>query len=707
MLIPLIVRLGNLLKSKVDTSLKDTPPHRIILTMLMLFIAYQQLKAPSIAAAIRARHNRSIKQRALDFGFEFAKRIPVVKRYIDEKLDEQFRSDLLKLTAQRETMNLRTEIPELGMTPLQILRDFGIDPKDCDVDFEALAASGEGRDILLNSEDGKDSGSLYAAYTIEFIKLLKETYGRTILDNNLRGKNDRITAMQAEVIHMCLDMFNSQTKCGLLRMSEDPELSNLQKLTHSQYILTDYAFYYYSHSRKQLEIITQDTGKLRAIKAVFPEQESVDEITKDQVKQITAITRHARQYGYGLITHGGTGSILEAMSAYVLHARARGIEHPEIVVPETAHVAFHKAAALTGARLITVPVDPNTGAVSAETMSHYLSPNTAVMVGSAPSFMNGIADPINDLGQLALRTKIPLHVDACLGGFFSAFQSQSNPAMDFRIPGVSSISADLHKYALCPKGTSVCLFSKHSPVLPVYAALNWVGGHYATPGILDGSTSAARIAEIFTTLCYNGRNGYTKITNDILSLRQRIQERIASLPNSNPSIEEGDIEVYSNPQMSLLGFRSRNLNPHLIAYEMNQRGWKPDWLQNPNGFHMCFTQVHTLVENFEDKFIRALSDSVIAAKQYAPGTPVPKQMQNYGAVGDLPTFLQNLVARLFVIARQSFITLVAPWRSNAPSSSSEKRLQFFPPQNPSPDDPSIIRVRFDPSPATSSSGDSW
>ena len=179
----------------------------------------------------------------------------------------------------------------------------------------------------------------------------------------------------------------------------------------------------------------------------------------------------SKEGGYGILTHGGTSSIIEAMAAYVMHARAKGIKHPEIVIPETAHAAFIKAAELTGATLVVVPVDKKTGAVTASEMRKYLSKNTAVMVGSAPSFMNGVYDPIEELGELAQEFEIPFHVDACLGGFFSAFTDTSDHPCDFRVRGVTSISADTHKFGLCPKGTSVLLFSEDSPALTVYSEL--------------------------------------------------------------------------------------------------------------------------------------------------------------------------------------------------------------------------------------------
>ncbi|CEG58379.1 pyridoxal phosphate-dependent decarboxylase family protein [Legionella fallonii] len=369
--------------------------------------------------------------------------------------------------------------------------------------------------------------------------------------------------------------------------------------------------------------------------------------------------------GYGLITHGGSTSIIEAMAAYVIHARAKGIANPEIVVPETAHAAFKKAADLTGAKLITVPVDPKTGAVTAAEMRKYISRNTAVIVGSAPSYMNGINDPIDDLGQLAQEKGVPFHVDACLGGFLTAFLDTSKKPMDFRVKGVTSISADLHKYGCCPKGTSACLFSKDSPALSVYAALNWSGGLYTTPGILDGSTSGARVAEIYATLSYYGRNKYQEISANIVTLRQRLQDRVDQLCKSDDAGKR-EIYVYGNPQWSILGFRSDTLNPHFIADELDKRGWKLNLLQKPDGFHLCITHVHTLVEGFEDKFINDLKDSIAAVKQYPADKKPTGNVKVYGTIGILPTAVQEIVctqyqkARLFYEATCSRLGLFSP-----------------------------------------------
>lgn len=354
--------------------------------------------------------------------------------------------------------------------------------------------------------------------------------------------------------------------------------------------------------------------------------------------------------GYGIITHGGSTSIIEAMIAYVLRARAEGISHPEIVVPATAHAAFWKAAELTGAHLIVVPVDEKTGAVSAKTMSSYISRNTAVIVGSAPSFMNGIHDPIGELGQLAQKKRVPFHVDACLGGFLTAFCETEDEPLDFRVPGVTSISADTHKYACCPKGSSVCLFSKDSPALPVYAALNWPGGLYATAGTLDGSVSGARVAEIYATMSYYGKKKYIEIAHSIIATRAAIQQSVEQLYQQK-KLTPDELSVYGNPKWSVIGFNSTRYNPHLIADELAKKGWNLNLLQNPKGFHLCITHVHTLAPTFVDHFVRDLSEAVAVVRAYPADKKVSGNVKVYGAVSMMPSQVQRMVAEQYQRAR--------------------------------------------------------
>ena len=487
-----------------DGMLEGTPPHQIALGVAAVYFLYNQYHNPWLGRAFRSRNSKTPTQKIIDAAYDVLKLLPPVQALKDKELNKNLESIRKKLTEQRSLMNLKEVIPENSVAAEEILCEFNIDIDKCAFKFKTLKEGDKQKQFIVEREDGKDSGALYAVHPEELTELLKEVYGKTALTNPMHDKWPRINAMQAEVISWCQNLF------------------------------------------------------------------------------------HGSDEGYGLITHGGTTSIIEAMAAYVIKARANGIAYPEIVVPETAHAAFKKAADLTGATLVIVPVDKKTGAVDAETMRPYISGNTAVIVGSAPSFMNGINDPIGKLGKLAKEKNVPFHVDACLGGFLTAFLDTSEAPMDFRIPGVTSISADLHKYGCCPKGTSVCLFSKDSPALSVYAALNWSGGLYATPGILDGSVSGARVAEIYTVLSYYGKSRFKQIAEHIVQLRQSIQDKFAAAIEAE-ELNRDDISIYSDPKWSVLGFRSKNLNPYLIADELDKCGWKLNLLQNPAGFHLCLT----------------------------------------------------------------------------------------------------------------------
>jgi glutamate/tyrosine decarboxylase-like PLP-dependent enzyme len=162
----------------------------------------------------------------------------------------------------------------------------------------------------------------------------------------------------------------------------------------------------------------------------------------------------------GTVSSGGTESIMLAMKTYRDWTRdKKGITEPEMIVPTTAHAAFDKASQYFNIKMIRIPVGPDFRA-DLDATKAAISPNTIVIVGSAPPFPHGIIDPIQELSELALSHGIGFHTDACLGGFFTARAEKLGypvPPFDFRLPGVTSMSADTHKYGYAAKGTSVVL----------------------------------------------------------------------------------------------------------------------------------------------------------------------------------------------------------------------------------------------------------
>lgn len=335
----------------------------------------------------------------------------------------------------------------------------------------------------------------------------------------------------------------------------------------------------------------------------------------------------------GIITHGGTSSIIEAINIYVQQKRHEGCTTPEIIVPDTAHAAFLKGARITGARLIIVPTDKKTGQVDPRLLESFITKKTAMIVGSAPSFMNGVCDDIEALGKIALKHKVPFHVDSCLGGFITAFDEDKEKKLklDFRVPGVTSISADTHKYGFAPKGSSVLLFSKN---YKPSTDLEWPGGLYVTKNHLDGSRSGFQIAGLYATLKYFGSRFYQQSTTEILTLSDTIREGVKKIDG---------IYTRGESHHMVIGLASDTLNIHVICDQMKEKGWSLSRLQNPDGFHLCVTRVHATHEGFAEEFLAQLAESV----KYAENHPLEKEKGEAKAYGKLkkgvPSFVQDQI----------------------------------------------------------------
>eukprot|EP01098_Paradermamoeba_levis_P003614 TRINITY_DN1624_c0_g1_i2.p1 TRINITY_DN1624_c0_g1~~TRINITY_DN1624_c0_g1_i2.p1 ORF type:complete len:449 (+),score=118.60 TRINITY_DN1624_c0_g1_i2:137-1483(+) len=228
----------------------------------------------------------------------------------------------------------------------------------------------------------------------------------------------------------------------------------------------------------------------------------------------------------GTMTSGGTESILMACKAHREWAReTKGITSPEIVAPTSVHAAFDKACGYFGIKLIHVPVDPVSSTADIKATRRAITSNTIMLVGSVPSFPHGTMDDIQELAKLARKYEIGLHVDCCLGGFLVPFMEKAGfplPHFDFRVPGVTSISCDPHKYGFAPKGSSVVLYAntelRHHQY---FVATDWTGGIYASPSIA-GSRPGANIAGCWASMMNMGEEGYVRSTQEIISATRKI-----------------------------------------------------------------------------------------------------------------------------------------------------------------------------------------
>uniref|UniRef100_A0A8C1VTS7 sphinganine-1-phosphate aldolase n=1 Tax=Cyprinus carpio TaxID=7962 RepID=A0A8C1VTS7_CYPCA len=289
----------------------------------------------------------------------------------------------------------------------------------------------------------------------------------------------------------------------------------------------------------------------------------------------------------GTVTSGGTESILMACKAYRDMAHERGIKHPEIIAPVSVHAAFDKAAHYFGMKLIHVPLDKKTMKVDVKAMRRAISRNTAMLVCSAPQFPHGIIDPVVEVAKLAVKYNIPFHVDACLGGFLIVFMEKAGfklDPFDFRVKGVTSISADTHKYGYAPKGSSVVLYSdKKFRHYQYFVAPDWQGGIYASPS-MAGSRPGGIIAACWATMMHMGEKGYVEATKKVIETARKIKAGIRQIDG---------VFVFGDPEVSVVALGSDVFDIFRLSNALTSKSWNLNTLQFPSSIHICVTMLHT------------------------------------------------------------------------------------------------------------------
>lgn len=257
------------------------------------------------------------------------------------------------------------------------------------------------------------------------------------------------------------------------------------------------------------------------------------------------------------------------------------------ILPDTAHTAFRKACEYFKIKIQLVPCPAPSYQVDTRRVARLVNANTVLIVGSAPNFPHGIIDDIAALSKIALRRRIPLHVDCCLGSFLVPFLDKcgfDTQPFDFRLRGVTSISCDTHKYGFAPKGNSVVLYrTAELRAYQYFVSPDWSGGVYASPG-LAGSRPGALIAGCWTSLMSVGEEGYLDACVKIVGTAKKIADRIRGSP-----VLSSELEIMGNPMVSVVAFTARNLDIYDIADAMTHRGWHLNSLQDPPAMHVAVT----------------------------------------------------------------------------------------------------------------------
>ncbi len=328
----------------------------------------------------------------------------------------------------------------------------------------------------------------------------------------------------------------------------------------------------------------------------------------------------------GTVTSGGTESILLAMKTYRDHARdRRAITRPEVVAPVTAHAAFDKAAQYFRIKLVKVGVDDRMRA-DVKAVRRAVNRNTVAIVGSAPTFPHGVVDPIEQMSELAHKKGIGFHTDACLGGFVLPWAERLGypvPPFDFRLEGVTSMSADTHKYGYAAKGTSVVLYrGLDMRRYQYFKTTDWPGGLYFSP-TLAGSRPGALSAACWAAMLSMGEHGYMEATGRILEAADVIKRGIRSIP---------ELRILGDPLFDV-AFASDSMDIYRVMDFMTERRWSLNGLHRPSCVHICCTLRHAQ-PGVADGFVSDLRDAVKHVKSHPQekGTMAPV----YGMAATMP-----------------------------------------------------------------------
>jgi sphinganine-1-phosphate aldolase len=339
---------------------------------------------------------------------------------------------------------------------------------------------------------------------------------------------------------------------------------------------------------------------------------------------------HGDDETVGLVTSGGTESLIMAIKAY--RDRAKKLKpwilKPEMIVPETAHSAIDKGAYYFNVKIRHAPVGPDFR-VDLKAVKKLINRNTILILGSAPQYPQGVVDPIAQLGELAQKHGLPLHVDACIGGFVLPFIEKLGypvPAFDFRIPGVTSISADIHKYGYAAKGASALLYKNMSYMkYQFFIYTEWKGGGiYASPSF-PGTRPGGPIAAAWATLMKLGEDGYMELTKKIMDTRQYLINEITKIP---------ELKLLAYPDSTLVCITSTDskMGIYAVADQLQTKGWNITRQQNPESIHLTLSPAHA---DCMGEFVADLREAV-AAVNANPKLNTSGQAAMYGMMAKIP-----------------------------------------------------------------------
>ncbi|KAJ0162240.1 Sphingosine-1-phosphate lyase [Colletotrichum tanaceti] len=480
-----------------------------------------------------------------------------------------------------------------------------------------------------------------------YIDIRRVLYGYFLRAPGVRGQvqkqiNESMTKLQAKMIPANLTRYLTLPKEGMSEDDVRKELDTLANMDHTRWEDGFVSGAVYHGEDELIKLQTEAFGKFTVANPIHPDVfPGVRKMEAEIVSMVLAIF-NAPPGAAGATTSGGTDSILMAcLGARQKGYFEKGITEPEMILPETAHTAFRKAGEYFKIKIHYVACPAPNYQVDVRAVSRLINSNTVLLVGSAPNFPHGIIDDISALSKLALKKKLCLHVDCCLGSFMVPFLDKAGfetELFDFRLKGVTSISCDTHKYGFAPKGNSTVLYrSAELRKYQYYVSPDWSGGVYGSPG-MAGSRPGALIAGCWASLMKVGESGYIDACVKIVGTTKKIVEKIRETPAL-----DNELEILGKPLVSVVAFTAKNLNVYDIADGMSEKGWHLNALQNPPAIHVAVTLPITKVY---EKLLADLEAVVEAEKEKervrvvegkgAKGKAVGDSAALYGVAGSLP-----------------------------------------------------------------------
>ena len=312
----------------------------------------------------------------------------------------------------------------------------------------------------------------------------------------------------------------------------------------------------------------------------------------------------------GSFTTGGTESLMVVIKTARDYARYHKphIQEPELIMPLSAHPSINKAAHYLGIKTVIIPTD-NNSEIDLVALRKAINTNTIMIIGSAPSYPHGIIDPIEEMGKIALEQQIWFHVDACIGGMILPFIKKAGyvlPNFDLNVPGVWSISADIHKYGFVPKGASVILYrDAELRKYQFYIYVDWPGGIYATPS-MAGSRSGGPLAASWGIIKFLGQEGFIKLADTAMKTSQKLQEGVRETPG---------LYVIGKPQATLFAIASDSVNIYTLGDKMKSKCWHLDYQQKPPSLHMTVMPGHAQIIRSFIADLHETAEEIIRSKE--------------------------------------------------------------------------------------------